>query len=84
MHQSKWESTTVSSGVLSVYSQSSASGSAANNYADILLYASSIPSLTSYVYALGSWGAASTIQWLRTHAYPPNGIMPAVIFSGLS
>ena len=75
-----------SSGVLSVYSPSSAVGYAANNYTNILSYTSDIPSpsSTSYVYSLGSWGGAAIVQWLRTRAYPPNGVMPSVTFGSVS
>jgi hypothetical protein len=78
--------TQTSSGVLSVYSPSSAVGYAANNYTDILSYTSNIPSpsSTSYVYSLGSWGGAAIIQWLRTRAYPPNGVMPTVSFGSVA
>jgi hypothetical protein len=78
--------TQTSSGVLSVYSPSSAVGYAANNYTNILSYTSDIPppSSTSYVYSLGSWGGAAIIQWLRTRAYPPNGVMPSVSFGSVS
>ena len=79
-------STQISSGVLSVYSPSSAVGYAANNYTDILSYTSDIPSpsSTSYVYSLGSWGGAAIIQWLRVRAYPPNGVIPSVSFGSVA
>jgi len=37
-----------------------------------------------YIYSAVANSNIATIQWLRTRAYPPNGVMPSVSFGGLS
>ena len=41
-------------------------------------------SSASYVFAAVWVGATQKIQWLRTRAYPPNGVMPSVSFGSVS
>ena len=33
---------------------------------------------------IGSWDNSGTVQWLRTRAYPPNGVMPSVSFGSVA
>ena len=50
------------------------------NYASVDSGSSTFLSSASYVFASVYEGATEKIQWLRTRAYPPNGIMPSVSF----
>ena len=63
-----------------VYSESfTASGvSQSQNYVAVDSGASSFLSSASYAFASVYEGATQKIQWLRTRAYPPNGVMPSV------
>jgi len=66
------------SGIYSVYYTSTSSASLSFNYGSL------VDTVTTYIpssippggYQLS--GASFTIQWLRTRAYPPNGVMPTV------
>jgi len=54
------------------------------NYNNILSSSTGYYSGTSGNIYVGDGGGRGTIQWLRTRAYPPNGVMPSVSFETLS
>lgn len=54
------------------------------NYANVITSGTSYYSGTSGNIYVGDNGGRGTIQWLRTRAYPPNGVMPSVSFGVLS
>ena len=43
-----------------------------------------IPPVGNYYLTLGSSAAEFTVYWLRTRAYPPDGVMPSVTFGGVA
>jgi len=70
-------------GIYSIYYTSASSASVAFNYGSLV--DTTTTNIPSSVPPGGFTGGASfTIQWLRTRAYPPNGVMPSVSFGGLS
>jgi len=46
----------------------------------------SLSSSSPYYLQISAWpsGVPAVIQWVRTRAFPPNGVMPSVSFGGLS
>jgi len=56
------------------------------NYTNEYTEGTSLSSSSQYYLQIAAWpsGAPAVIQWVRTRAYPPNGVMPSVSFVGLS
>ena len=85
--------TTIATGTLpiasntgyNVYSAIFTSSSVAQlqNYASVDSASTTDLSSASYVFASVYNGATEKIQWLRTRAYPPSGVMPSVTFGSL-
>jgi len=56
------------------------------DYANEYTERTSLSSSSPYYLQIAAWpsGVPAVIQWVRTRAFPPNGVMPSVIFGGLS
>ncbi|MFP3289583.1 MAG: hypothetical protein RXO35_04125 [Candidatus Micrarchaeota archaeon] len=84
------------SGTVAIYSSSATSTSIANNIEPAELYNQTYQSTASFssislsaspiLFGAGTGGAYAYIYiyWALMRAYPPNGVMPSVSFSGLS
>ena len=68
-----------------VYSAVFTSSSVAQlqNYVSVASASTTDLSSASYVFASVYTGATQEIQWMRTRAYPPNGVMPSVSFGAV-
>ncbi len=70
---------TTAPGIIGVVS----TGTTSYGYSSRNVYSttSSVPPTGNYYIEIGDGGGSGlTVQWLRTRAYPPNGVMPSVSF----
>jgi len=70
-------------GIYSIYYTSTSSASLSFNYGSLVdtVTTNIVSSIPSGGYQIN--GAPYTIQWLRTRAYPPSGVMPSITFGSV-
>jgi hypothetical protein len=67
---------------LQTFTGSSSGMSVSNNYVQYASTSTALPS-TYYIVAEEIDGGTAKLQWLRTRAYPPNGVMPTPSFGSV-
>jgi len=76
---------TILNNIVSIYSSGSQIGQLINyGSTNSQSTSASLPSTTYNIEIGAANGYSISLHWLRVRAYPPNGVMPSVSFSGLS
>ena len=72
------------SGIVSTIWTNSSAVTATYNYGDATTETTDVPTYGSaYIVLMTQYSTSYTLQWLRTRAYPPNGVMSSVTFGSV-
>ena len=73
------------SGIVSTIWTNSSAVTATYDYGDATTETTDVPTYGSaYIVLMTQYSTSYTLQWLRTRAYPPNGVMPSVSFGSVA